>query len=223
MLIILSFLSSLLPIISFLVFSAGKAKRDFWVIFLYCVISVAFDILVSLPKWGTEYRNFIWNIYTIVQYILLVYFFYLIIKKRKVRIAILALSVFYFLIFFYYSKSDIEEFNTLMSTIESVILLFLSLYYLLNSLRFTEESHNIFTPHFFIIMGVLLYVASTFFLFIIANQLSANEMTKYWSINHYSNILTNLVFSFAFYLFRYQKKSAPAENNYVDFTYPDKR
>jgi hypothetical protein len=219
---LLSFLSSLLPIISFLFFATGKAKKDFWVIFVYCVISLGFDLILT-PKWGAEYRFFIWNVYTIVQYILLVDFFYLIIKTRKVRIFIVIFSIFYFLIFFYYSKSDIDQFNSLMSTIESVILLILSLYYLLNSLKLTVEPHNIFTPHFFIIMGVLLYIASTFFLFIIANQLSVNEMNKYWSINHYSNILTNLVFSFAFYLFRYQKKSSPAENNYVDFTFPDKR
>jgi hypothetical protein len=49
-------------------------------------------------------------------------------------------------------------------------------------------------------------------------------MREYWSINHVSNIITNLIFSVAFFLNRYQKKNPFPEKAAVDFTsFPDDR
>lgn len=91
-------------------------------------------------------------------------------------------------------------------------------------MRTSEEPANLFSPIFLIVIALLLYVASTLFLYIIASRLSAKDMDKYWSINHVSNILTNLIFSVAFILFRYQKQNPTSENLAVDFTRsPDDR
>ena len=43
-------------------------------------------------------------------------------------------------------------------------------------------------------------------------------MEKYWSLNHYSLILMNLIISSAFIISRYQQKSKPPESHTVDFT-----
>ena len=66
----------------------------------------------------------------------------------------------------------------------------------------------ILNPLFLIVIALLLYVACTLFLFIIANKLSEKEMDKYWGdITVYNNILTNLLFSAAFLLYRFQHKN----------------
>ena len=83
---------------------------------------------------------------------------------------------------------------------------------------------DILSPLFLIVIALLLYVACTLFLFIIANKLSAKEMAKYWgSITVYNNILTNLLFSAAFLLYRFQHKNPPSERHTVDFTSPNDR
>jgi hypothetical protein len=87
----------------------------------------------------------------------------------------------------------------------------------------TAESVDIFNPEFIVVIALLLYVACTLFLFIIANHLSPKEMNDYWIINNYSNILTNILFSTAFFLYRYQKKSPIPESHSVDFTSPNDR
>jgi nicotinamide riboside transporter PnuC len=92
------------------------------------------------------------------------------------------------------------------------------------SMKLSAESLNLFSPVFLIVVALLLYVASTLFLYIIASRLSAKEMREYWSINHVSNIITNLIFSVAFFLNRYQKKNPFPEKAAVDFTsFPDDR
>jgi hypothetical protein len=82
---------------------------------------------------------------------------------------------------------------------------------------------DIFNPLFIIVIAILLYVACTLFLFIIANQLTESEMDKYWNITIYSNILTNLLYTTAFLLYRFQYKSSTPENQTVDFTSPNDR
>ena len=91
-------------------------------------------------------------------------------------------------------------------------------------MRNTNTTTNFYSPVFLIVIALLLYVASTLFLYIIASQLTEKEMEQYWSINHISNILTNLIFSIAFISFHFQRKNPSPENASVDFTrFPDDR
>jgi hypothetical protein len=91
-------------------------------------------------------------------------------------------------------------------------------------MKLTAEPTTLFSPTFLIVIALLLYVASTLFLYIIAGQLAEKEREKYWSINNVSNIITNLIFSVAFFLNRYQKKNPFPEKAAVDFTsFPDDR
>jgi drug/metabolite transporter (DMT)-like permease len=87
----------------------------------------------------------------------------------------------------------------------------------------STEPVSIFTPVFLIVIALLIYVASTLFLFIIASRLTEKEMDHYWFINSYSNILVSSIFSAAFILVRYQKKQPPPESHSVDFTFPNDR
>jgi hypothetical protein len=217
-------LTSLLPIISFIVFCNKKATKEIWVIFIYCILSILFDTFLSASMWAYEHRFLIWNIFAIVEYSLITYFFYLIIDSRLIRFLIIIFSFFYLIIFIFYSKPDKDQFNSIVGAFGLVIILILSLCFFVIALKPTEiPVTNIFTPRFIIVIALLLYVASTLFLNIIANKLSEKEMLQYWSINTYSSILTSLIYTIAFIVFKYQKKSSTFENQHVDFTSPNDR
>ena len=87
----------------------------------------------------------------------------------------------------------------------------------------TAEPVNIFTPILLAVFAILIYVTSTLFLYIIANNLTPAQFDKYWSINDFANIICNLIYSFAFILYGYQKKSLSHENHIVDYTSPNDR
>jgi hypothetical protein len=83
---------------------------------------------------------------------------------------------------------------------------------------------SFFSPIFLIVIAILIYVASTLFLYIVASQLSSEEMGHYWILNHIVNILMNAIFSFAFISFHLKHKNPSSENVPVDFTrLPDDR
>jgi hypothetical protein len=139
------------------------------------------------------------------------------------RILILIFSTLYFIFLLLFFKADNDQFNSILNAIGSVVILVLSLSYFMYIMKPTTEPVNIFTPVFLIVIALLLYVASTLFLFIIAGRLSQEEMKHYWIILSLTNILVSLIFSTAFLLVRFQKKSSPPENRIVDFTSPNDR
>jgi len=139
-------------------------------------------------------------------------------------VLILLVSAIYFIVFVLLIRSIHLQFNSVLSFFSQVIILGLCLVYLFTSMKQTPEPVNFLNPLFLIVIALLLYVAFTLFLFIIANQLSEKEMAEYWkNITLYNNILTNLLFSSAFLLYRFQNKSIPTENHTVDFTRPNDR
>jgi uncharacterized membrane protein YeiB len=190
------------------------------VIFLYSIVSLLSDVFLS-SSWGSHHTFFLWNIYTIVEYSFLSFFFYLTIKLRLIRVLIFIISIVFFIVFVALIKSINIQFNSVLSFFSQVTILGLCLVYIFASMKQNSESLDILNPLFLIVIALLLYVACTLFLFIIANKLSAEEMAKYWrSITVYNNILTNLLFSAAFLLYRFQLKNPPPESHSVDFTSP---
>jgi len=218
-----SLISSLLPIVFFVLFCSKTRIKGFWVIFVYSIASLLSDFIIS-SAWGSNHRVFLWNIYTIIEYSILCLFFYLTIKLRFIRTLIILISTIYFILFLILSKNIHVQFNSILSFFSQVIILGLCLVYLFISIKQIPESIEIVNPLFLIVIALLLYVACTLFLFIIANKLSAKEMDQYWGgITVYNNIVTNLLFSAAFLLYRFKRKNPIPENHTVDFTSPNDR
>lgn len=219
----LSLLSTLLPIVFFILFCFKTNIKGFWVIFIYCTASFLFDGFIAATPWGLRHKLLLWNVYAVSEFLILTYFFYLVIDHRIVKLIIISFAILYLVFFFLSYKSDNDQFNSIMSAIGSVIILILCLCYIFNSLRPNAIPISIITPVFLTVVGILFYVSSTLFLYLIANRLSIKEMEAYWRINDYSNILTNIIFSAAFLLYRFQHRNPPAERHTVDFTSPNDR
>jgi hypothetical protein len=191
-----------------------------WVIFIYILSSFLIDALNTTIPLLNSHKYLIWNIYSIFEFLCYSYFFYIVIKSRIIKTSILFCCVIYFLLFFFLPKTSSEQFNSVMSAIGSVIVIVLSLCYFMVCMKPTADPVDILTPTFLIVISIFIYVTSTLFLYLLVNRFSGKEMQKYWQLNDFSNILTNIILSSAFLLFRFKHKSAPPENRHVDFTNP---
>ena len=216
-------LSPLIPIIFFGIFCRKRTSKELWVFFVYCLASLVVDLFLATSLWASEHRFAIWNIFAVFEIIILSYFFYLIIHQRVIRIVIIFLAFLYITFYFFYSKSDNDQYHSTIGVLGSIIILIFTLFYIMNVMKPTLEPISIFTPAFLISIAFLISVSSTLFLNIIANKLTISEMEKYWNISNYSNILMNIIFSSAFVLFYIQQKSKPPESHSVDFTSPNDR
>ena len=219
----ISLLSSLLPIIFFILCCLKTRIRGFWVIFIYSIASLISDVFLANSGWANDHKYFLWNIFTLVEYLLLSYFFYLTIKVRLIKWLIVLFSSLFLVLFILLHKTIHYQYNSALSFISQVLILSWCLTYFISKMKEPSDSVDIFNPEFLIVIALLLYIACTLFLFIITSHLSEQEVNDYWRITNYGNILTNLLFSTAFLLYRFQHKKPTPENHSVDFTSPNDR
>jgi hypothetical protein len=218
-----SLLSSLLPIIFFIWCCRKTHLKGLWVIFLYSIASLLSDTLIMVSPWAHTHRYFMWNFYAFIEFFLLTYYFYLTFKDRKIRFSIVVIFMIYLILFFLWFKTINIEFNPILSFVSQVTILSLCLIYLSSRMKGGSTTILSFNPDFIIVVALLLYIASTLFLYVIAYRLSEDEIRKYWIINVLSSIITNCLYAASFYIYRFQNKNPPPENQVVDYTSPNDR
>ena len=73
--------------------------------------------------------------------------------------------------------------------------------YLFSQFR-AESSPQIFKQyHFWIIIGIMLYLSGTFFFNILANELDRAQLREYWHLSYLADISKNLLFAFSIYIY----------------------
>ena len=195
---VLGYASYLLPIISFLVFSMKKAKWELWVIFFYVLLAFGTDFLLRSPIGQLHSQEFI-EIFTICEFTIFSLYFYSSLKNRKLR-RIILFTYSLVLIFLVYNalKSNKEKFDSINVSTESVTIIVFCVIFFFEEINKPLPYVMYNSPSFWIILAILIYMASTLFLFIIAGNLSEQEKAKYWTINSISNIISNVIFAIAF-------------------------
>jgi len=93
-----------------------------------------------------------------------------------------------------------EAFDSLNTTIESILIISFCIFFLFEELNNVEVVFIYQKANFWFVFGMLVYLAGNFFLFIQADEFSKEIRDGFWSINLFSNILKNCLFAIAFFL-----------------------
>jgi hypothetical protein len=155
----------------------------------------------SIPKrmtTGILSRNWLLNIFTVVEFILFASFFYLALQKKLVRKTILVISPIFLFFTIFYNFSTVTTFQSIPITIEGILILCLCIYYFFEQLNQMNNEFIYAKPEFWAVAGIMLYLAGTFFLFVQAGQLSSSTQKTFWVINLGCNVLKNIMFAVAF-------------------------
>ena len=217
MLPLLSVFSGVLPMIFFVCFFKRNRQGGFWVIFFYCLISFLSDNIFHY----LEHRVNVFYLYsgfTICEFVLLSLFIYLSLKTKTFRLFTLIGTLVFFpiAIINILHGSDGSFFDSLSASSESILLIIYSIFFLYEQLTDATVIYVYYLKKFWIVLAILLYFASTLFLFIYAATLTKAEYNNYWPINNIFNILKNILFTVAFIM----KKSNKAHHS-LDTAYPD--
>jgi hypothetical protein len=211
----LIFLSYLLCITFFLVFSLKNPKKELWIIFIYIIYSLVFDFLGGKNP-GEKYSFYISSFFTIGELLISSYYFYTVIKTPILRRSILAASsvIFLFLLFNFF-RSDKKNFDSFSASLESITLIIFCLVYFFEQINKQEQYFIYSSPNFFIVLGIMIYMSGTLFLFVMANNFSEIESRKYWVINNVINFITNISFSIAFLQNRFSRQNHMTEKPFT--------
>lgn len=213
----LAIYSPFIPIICFLIYwKKSKLHTDIWVIFWYCLlIDFTINYIMGFVL-HTALKTILYAAFTFFEYLLFVVFLYLNLKKAKAKNALLITSLCFFIfIVIYFLTVKLKGIDSVPIGVETILILIFSFYFLFEQMNDTTNLFIYSKYGFWIIMGMLIYLAGSFFIYIFSAQLLAehknNEVAKYWMFTNVFSILKNLLFSIGIIL---NGRQIPVKNNH---------
>jgi Na+-driven multidrug efflux pump len=125
---------------------------------------------------------------------------------KKILVFLGVLYTIFYVAFTFYTKAftstdSIPENTAIIDSIpigiEAIIVLVFSFYYLYEQMRDTTNMFIYNTFQFWIVLGMVLYLAGSFFIYIFSNNLSGDDVKKYWVITNFFSILRSIFFTIA--------------------------
>jgi len=205
----LAFYSDLLPILCYILFfkkiKSDKAAR---IIILYLVFDFVINLalLYFIPY---KFHNKTYPIATFFESLFFAYFFYLTVKKKSLRRAIIITSALlaltslsYYVYTYYYAYGVLRRtvhLDSVPIAIETIAIFLFSFFYFFEQINDTENLFVYNTPSFWGVLGILIYLAGSFFVYISANSISLQQLLQYWIITNIASIIKNIFFVIAIF------------------------
>lgn len=209
----LVYASDILIILLFFVFLQKlKKKRALWILPVYCFLNTVVNITTQYFA-GYNLYVLINSFFTFFEFSLFSLFIFSVIKHSKIKKVILS-SILLFCIFLllYLNNTTQKTLDSVPIGIETIFILLFSFYYLFEQMNDTEN-HFIYTRwHFWMVTGIMLYLAGSFFIYVFANHVERSIIIEYWFLTYVFYTLKNILFAIGIYTFvKPPKTSRPKE------------
>lgn len=212
----LDIFSNLIPIILFFFFR--KSKNEFkgvGLILFYLTVSFLTGSSLKIiydyfPQLYEQAYVILSEISTIIEYGVFAAFLYFQLTdtaaKKLLAIASIAFFIF-FLVFTLYLKGS-TIIDSIPIGIETIIVLVFGFYYLYEQTNDTSTLFIYNNPAFWIIFGMIIYLAGSFFIYIFANYTTQEVVERYWFVTNIFSVIKNILFCIAIY-----NNSKPSKEN----------
>lgn len=194
-----------LPLLFFFLFKRKNGEKVVRIILYYIIYCIGQEFLTyafSFTPPLHPYLRYLFASFTIVEFGLFALFYYhLFPKEHNIKWVTLAATVgfiSYALIDFFYIGQN-QRIGSITVGIESLILILLCGYYLYYQVTTSMSMLVYRTFNFWVIVTFLMYVSSTFFLYLMTDTMGTDSQFQqyYLYINFGANLLKNLLLSFA--------------------------
>jgi hypothetical protein len=180
-----------------------KNERALWVVVSYLIFDFLINIalLYAIP---VRYHNKVYPVFTIVESLFFAFLFFRIIQKPRLKrfitliatLFIASLVVYYYYTYFVTPRRQILD--SFPIGIETILIFVFSFFYFYEQLNDTTNFFIYTKYSFWCVLAIVLYLAGSFFVYILANQISFKELVeKYWVITNIAVTLRNLFFLIA--------------------------
>lgn len=178
--------SAFSPIIPLLLVRKWKEKYLI-AISIFILLSFSADIIGGFIIDGNNY-NFL-HVYGLLECIILFGFYRTVLNKGKNLIIAVGLA---FIIFYVYDSFwvEVNQFNTIGRSVESFIMIVLSLSLFFQFFRREDDIFLEKSPLFWINIGILIYFSGALFSFVMSSVILTTKLS--WVFHNVSNILKNV-------------------------------
>ena len=211
--------SFLLPICIFLLFYKQiRSQKVCWVIFTYSILFFLLNYFFhSIPR---DYKPAYYTIYTLLEYSSFASILWLQIENKSFKKFVVIFSSFFFLFAIIYSLTNKWKFlDSVPIGVETILIfIFISLVFY-EQLRNAKNQYVYNSSWFWLIIGIMIYLAGSFFFYILVNNIDKKIVSNYWFITYIFDTLKNISFCIAILvLIRNRKKNSQSSSTipYLD-------
>jgi hypothetical protein len=189
------FAADLFVIIQILLFVRPVVKNKvLWLIVFYCLLNSLSNLFTTFLSPQNSY--FILVLFTTIEYLIFAVIFSLIIESKLFKNIIIGCSLV-FLIFTLINSfiARNKNFDSLSIGIETILIMIYAFYYLYEQMNNLTDSFIYNRYHFWIAIGILLYLGGSFFIYIFADKVDSHILDDYWFLTYVFYIIKNIFFA----------------------------
>jgi hypothetical protein len=192
-------------------FNKTKKEKALLLIAIYCLIDTFLNYFQSYIE-NPQFKYYCWSTFTFVEYSIFTYTIYTSIKNSKVKSYILGLSAL-FIIFttIFNIVTNFQKIDSIPIGIETILILLFSFYYLYEQ---TNDPKSLFIYNkyqFWLIIGFMIYLSGSFFVFLYASGLSTDVLHQYWFLTNCFYVTMIILFLVAFYIHLKKNNNIPSQ------------
>ncbi len=173
---------------------------------LLLIITLILDSIIYYYFITGQNKNnmFLFHVFTFLEMILLILYFRSFFRQNWIRrmffVLLLLFSVMVVLNIFYWESLD--DFPSIPRTIECVVVMILSILFFINLFQQSTVSSLMRYNHFWLVSGLLLFFAGTFFMNIVGSLvINKNDLGfNVYDIHSFLNIFLNIIYTIALWM-----------------------
>ena len=191
------FITDILFILLFFIyFKRSKTFRPIWLIFIYTFINLTINSIVEFfPFINKKGMYLLYSSFTFIEFALFTGFIILFIKNAFYKKIMIALSILFSIFLpFYYSNAIQGSIDSVPIGIETLFILLFDFYYFYEQMNDMDNHYIYYRYHFWIIIGMMLYLAGSFFIYIFANHVDIETQNQFWFLTYFFYVVKNIFF-----------------------------
>jgi hypothetical protein len=181
-----------------------KVKREwgFWAITLYCLIDSLLNLTVNQVRLTYTWNLYIWATFTFIEYLTFTFVIWRSIKSQVVRrIIVYSSAAFILFTTIYNIATDFKSIDSIPIGVETILIILFSFYYLYEEMNDTSNFFVYSKYQFWIVIGFMIYLAGSFFIYILANFMGNGLLKQYWIMTNGFYAIMIVLFAISFFVF----------------------
>lgn len=198
----LLFLFDALIIFEILVVSRAKplSNRILWTIGFYCLLNTVCNLIQIFLGGSIMVEYISLALFTLIEGISFTYIFYLIIQNKSFKRLMGILTILFTItVIINYSFDRRHTLDSLPIGVATVLVLVYSFYYMYEQTNIVDDTFIYSRYHFWIVIGIMIYLSGSFFIYILANYVNRTILDNFWFLTYAFYILKSIFFGIGIY------------------------
>lgn len=176
----------------FLVYQKKIDKNILWLLLVYSCLNSTVNYLQSLLP---NYEYLLLVFFTTIEFFIISSIFYIILSNKKIkRLIIISSFLFLIIVVLNFEFGKLQKIDSVPIAVETIMILIYCFYYLYEQMNIVENTLIYNRYHFWIVMGIMIYLGGSFFIYIFTNQAHPDILDDFWFLTYVFYIIKNIFF-----------------------------